>query len=351
MAHLGDRVAALVDGQLADDEMAAADEHLAECAQCRATVAQQRALKRRMTGLTTAPPPPASLVSTLTDLDRVRGAARPTRSRIWVRVLRSRPARTAAAFTGASVIVGVAAYAAGAPAGDDAQPVTPPVDTFVAKFATASTDPLPAAARVQHPGRAGRPPVRPPQESVPAPTGARSVTATILRQSAAAGDATAPTTATTSQAGRHAISAATMSVLTRSGWPCHPTLSQGLRRVSGAFVHLGGERVVALTYTDGSSTVALFEQSGALDTDGLSGFEPVSVGSAQAWIRDSDPAVATWSADGVLYTAVGDGGRTRLEQVVAALPRARADGGPGERLARGISRLSDLAVPADFSGG
>ncbi|HSI26695.1 MAG TPA: zf-HC2 domain-containing protein [Aeromicrobium sp.] len=50
MAHLGDDIAAYVDGQLPAPAMARADVHLADCERCQEAARQQRALKDRMRG-------------------------------------------------------------------------------------------------------------------------------------------------------------------------------------------------------------------------------------------------------------------------------------------------------------
>jgi anti-sigma factor RsiW len=51
MSHLGDRISALVDGELSPAERDRAHAHLAGCAACRAEANQLRALKKRMRGL------------------------------------------------------------------------------------------------------------------------------------------------------------------------------------------------------------------------------------------------------------------------------------------------------------
>ncbi len=51
MSHLGDRLSALVDGELGHDERDRMYVHLAACAQCRAEAQMLRALKRRVAAL------------------------------------------------------------------------------------------------------------------------------------------------------------------------------------------------------------------------------------------------------------------------------------------------------------
>lgn len=56
MSHLGDRISALVDGELSPADRDRAHAHLAGCAACRAEANQLRALKKRMRGLGEVPP-------------------------------------------------------------------------------------------------------------------------------------------------------------------------------------------------------------------------------------------------------------------------------------------------------
>ena len=77
MAHLGDDIAAYVDGQLPAPAMARADAHLADCDRCQEAARQQRALKNRMRGVDLPMPP--GLVQALgalpiTPVRRSRGA-------------------------------------------------------------------------------------------------------------------------------------------------------------------------------------------------------------------------------------------------------------------------------------
>jgi anti-sigma factor RsiW len=56
MSHLGDRLSALVDGELSATDRDRAHAHLAGCEACRAEANQLRALKKRMRGLGEVPP-------------------------------------------------------------------------------------------------------------------------------------------------------------------------------------------------------------------------------------------------------------------------------------------------------
>src|ERR1700749_2563162 len=56
MSHLGDRLSALVDGELGGAERDRAHAHLAACEQCRTEAAELRALKQKLRGLVDGAP-------------------------------------------------------------------------------------------------------------------------------------------------------------------------------------------------------------------------------------------------------------------------------------------------------
>ncbi len=65
MSHLGDRLSALIDGELTGAELDRAYAHLARCPQCRAEAAELRALKAKLRGLVAGAPAEAAMTSRL----------------------------------------------------------------------------------------------------------------------------------------------------------------------------------------------------------------------------------------------------------------------------------------------
>ncbi|MGI9086050.1 MAG: anti-sigma factor family protein [Aeromicrobium sp.] len=129
MAHLGDDVAAFVDGQLPPASMRAVELHLEGCEACRRSVLQQRLLKSRMRGV--APPePPPGLVASLSTLPH----AGPGRSAWWSRL------GVGLVLLGASMAVAAVAYVVG-PDEDSADEVAPPFDRYAAEFAAVGQRP------------------------------------------------------------------------------------------------------------------------------------------------------------------------------------------------------------------
>lgn len=147
--HLGDQVAAFVDGQLDFARREKALKHLSGCADCRAAVDQERWVKTRVQTLPGAEPS-ANLLSALTQVSTEPVPAAPSAPR--PRPARGRPglgrhgSRSALRHGGlllagagsvAAGFLGLAYVVGGAAAQQD--PVSPPVDRFSAEFAGSET--------------------------------------------------------------------------------------------------------------------------------------------------------------------------------------------------------------------
>ncbi|MEU6999439.1 anti-sigma factor [Nonomuraea sp. NPDC046570] len=89
MAHLGERVSALVDGELRHAERERALAHLTFCADCRAEVESMRALKSRLRSLE-GPPMPADLAMSLLRMSEP-GGPMPPRERPFPRTFEGVP--------------------------------------------------------------------------------------------------------------------------------------------------------------------------------------------------------------------------------------------------------------------
>lgn len=128
MAHLGEGIAAYVDGQLSPEAASKAEAHFARCERCRRSLEQQRALKARIGG-STNPAPPPSLLASLEDVPTSPG-----------RTYSLVPSAIGAAMVlvGASLIVVGAAYAL-APSTRAGDPVRPAFDRFASLASSVST--------------------------------------------------------------------------------------------------------------------------------------------------------------------------------------------------------------------
>jgi anti-sigma factor RsiW len=79
MSHLGDRLSALVDGELDGAERDRAHAHLASCAQCRTEAAELRTLKQKLRGLTLDAPSEAAMTRRLVAMAGPGGPLPPRR--------------------------------------------------------------------------------------------------------------------------------------------------------------------------------------------------------------------------------------------------------------------------------
>jgi anti-sigma factor RsiW len=151
MSHLGDRLSALIDGELDGAERDRAYAHLAGCEQCRTEAAELRALKHKLGTLLSRAPAEAAMTRRLIAMTGPGGPLPPRR-----RLLRLAPSPRAAGrretrrpgprgpvrrgylvFGAVSLVVGLstAAFTAG---GGEATPgprITPPVEMYSVQHA------------------------------------------------------------------------------------------------------------------------------------------------------------------------------------------------------------------------
>lgn len=152
MSHLGDRLSALVDGELDGAELDRAHAHLAGCKQCRAEAAELRALKQKLRALMADAPAEAAVTRRLIALTGPGGPLPPRRRvlRLAPRpgppggpgLRRPRPGRTVRrrylVLGTVSVVVGLGTAAFTVGGGGQAVPgpkITPPVQMYSVEHA------------------------------------------------------------------------------------------------------------------------------------------------------------------------------------------------------------------------
>jgi anti-sigma factor RsiW len=167
MSHLGDRLSALVDGELSGAELDRAHAHLAGCTQCRTEAAELRALKQKLRALTADTPAEAAMTRRLIAMTGPGGPLPPRR-----RLLRVIPGRRPAAGPGStrpprpgtrrrrylvlgtvSLVVGLGTAAFTVGGGADTAPgprITPPVEMYSIEHAITTGE-------VPYPGPASQP--------------------------------------------------------------------------------------------------------------------------------------------------------------------------------------------------
>lgn len=140
----------------------------------------------------------------------------------------------------------------------------------------------------------------------------------------------------------------TLASMRASGWTCP-------RRLAGAFVAYRASTVdgssgpaLHLTYSDGLSTVSVFEQKGTLDPSGLIGAVARPVGDTVVYSMPGGVSRLTWQSSDRVFTVVADAPPQTVEAVVAGLPQGEAHGsGTGflDRMSRGASLVGTWLNP------
>lgn len=308
MTHDRTRISALVDGECSVDEREVVLAHVMGCDDCRAFYQQERAAKSALTpdtavGVTA----PVALVSALlamapgrlpaTDRPAVRrprstGPAGPVELP-GQRRRRIRRAAKGIAFSliGASLLVATA-FVIGGDAG--AGVATPALTAFGAEHEEALS--------VAHDA---------------ADVASTGTTSTWPAGLAGTADLVLP-----------AVSIA-------------PSTLAGFTLVSAA----GAERgAIRSTYTDGTSTVSVFQQDGRLDTAKLEGFSKHRVDGAKLERKVGRPAYLVWNCSGITYTVVGDS-TGDLDRIAVALPHTCTRASGWSRVGRGMHRAAGWLNP------
>ena len=149
MSHLGDRLSALVDGELGGAERDRAHAHLAGCEQCRAEAAELRALKQKLRGLVAGAPAEADMTRRLIAITGPGGpvpprrrlmrlAPRPPADRDTRRPGRGRRVRRRYLMLGTAFLIvglGTAAFTAGGAQPVPGPRITPPVEMYSVEHA------------------------------------------------------------------------------------------------------------------------------------------------------------------------------------------------------------------------
>ena len=146
MSHLGERLSALVDGELDGAERDRAYAHLAGCESCRAEAAELRALKQKLSRLLPRAPAEAAMTRRLIAMTGPGGPI-PPRRRLLRRAPRTEirrpgprgPVRRRYVVLGAvSLVIGLSTAAFTAGGGGEASPgprITPPVQMYSVEHA------------------------------------------------------------------------------------------------------------------------------------------------------------------------------------------------------------------------
>jgi sigma-E factor negative regulatory protein RseB len=129
--------------------------------------------------------------------------------------------------------------------------------------------------------------------------------------------------------------------LRADGWHVPERLQTGMRLIDG---RLSGE-TLHLTYSDGLSSVSVFQQRGELDSAAVDGWTRADVGTHAVWVQDAFPRRVVWAGAGTVFTVVADCPQATLDDLVGTLPHG--DPGPGmvTRLGNGLARVGSWLNP------
>lgn len=129
--------------------------------------------------------------------------------------------------------------------------------------------------------------------------------------------------------------------LRQQGWMCPENLPRGLTLYAAQRMTTPTGEVVHLSYSDGISSVSVFEQPGRLDVDGLEGYEALRLATSTVYMRSGVPISMVWQSERSVLTVVADAPASTVADVVNALPHAEpAEEGIMARLGRGVDRAA-----------
>lgn len=129
------------------------------------------------------------------------------------------------------------------------------------------------------------------------------------------------------------------------GWTCPLDLPGDFSLTGLNRLEVGGD-VMHAAYSDGLSSVSIFEARGRLDDSGLARFQTQPIQGSDVHLRFGLPTVAVWESSEVVYTVVTDAPDNLAVRIVAGLPHELpASSGLASRLGRGLQRLGRVASP------
>lgn len=142
------------------------------------------------------------------------------------------------------------------------------------------------------------------------------------------------------------LSASEVAAMRVSGCSCAALLADRLSLYRVRRVDTSTGTVLHLSYSDGLSTVSLFEQPGRVDETSMVGYTPMVDRDGTHFVRAGLPQQVVWSADGIVYAVVADAPDPLVDEVVAGLPhQAPEPDGVTTRIGRGLARVGSWVNP------
>jgi sigma-E factor negative regulatory protein RseB len=148
------------------------------------------------------------------------------------------------------------------------------------------------------------------------------------------------------QADAEELTATEVADLRTAGCSCPALLLDSLALYRVRLVTTTAGTVLHLSYSDGLSTVSVFEQPGRVDETSMVGYQTLADGTGVQYERDGLPQQVVWSADGVVYAVVADAPEPLVDDVVNGLPHPEAQSDDfTTRIGRGLARVGSWVNP------
>ncbi|MGH8869266.1 MAG: sigma-E factor regulatory protein RseB domain-containing protein [Actinomycetes bacterium] len=143
------------------------------------------------------------------------------------------------------------------------------------------------------------------------------------------------------------VSEAGLRRMRAAGWSCPQGLPDRLALYDARRQPLSGSGpggVLHLSYSDGLSTVSVFQQRGRLE--GVpAGYRPARVHGLAVHVHEGLPRRVVWSADGTVYTVFAEAPWETVQAVVTSLPHEEEESGMLNRVGRGFGRVVSWLNP------
>jgi sigma-E factor negative regulatory protein RseB len=136
-----------------------------------------------------------------------------------------------------------------------------------------------------------------------------------------------------------------LSDLRRRDWCVRASLPDGLVLYDARMGRANAAQVLQLGYSDGLSTVSVFEQRGRLNAGRLHGWQQTRAGGMPVWQQGVFPQRVVWSAGGLVYTVLADAPASEVTDAVSALPHHSRSPGVWQRVWHGLRRIGSWLDP------
>ncbi|HEV2889505.1 MAG TPA: sigma-E factor regulatory protein RseB domain-containing protein [Frankiaceae bacterium] len=136
-----------------------------------------------------------------------------------------------------------------------------------------------------------------------------------------------------------------VALMRSDGWHVPEGLASGLELFDARMTGDGDAQVLQLTYSDGVSSVSVFQQRGRLADGSVDGWREEQVAGADVHVQGAFPQRVVWAGDGYVFTVVAECPAQTLADLVGALPHGNPGPGIGSRLGNGIARVGSWFNP------